>query len=73
MCGKFENVKVLTCDERKNKQGENYFLYNVLSDGKIYNLYSKELFEISPDVETDISIELSVFNGKFNCKLVGVS
>lgn len=73
MVGTFQNVKVLTCDERTNKKGEKYYLYNILSNGRVYNLYAKECFDFSADVDTDVQIELSLYNGNFNCKLVGVA
>lgn len=72
MVGKFDNVKVLTCDERKNKSGEVYYIYNLLSNNRIYNMYSKNFYNVVPEDEVSILIELSTYNGNYNCKLVGV-
>lgn len=73
MCGKFENVKLLTCTERTNKDGGKYYIYNILVNNFVYNIYSKEFFDYSVDDTYTIELELSFYRGNWNCKLVGVA
>lgn len=73
MVGRFENVKVLTKNERTSKNsGKKYYLYNVYSNDTLLNLYSEKNFDFSPEEEVSLLIELSSFNNNVNTKLVGV-
>lgn len=71
MVGKFENVKVITKEQRQSNKGGIYYIYNLLSNGKIMNIYSTENFPVDEKEHTAI-IDISSYNNNLNAKLVEV-
>lgn len=71
MLGLFKNVRIVTVEERRNKQGGIYYIYNLLANGKLLNIYSTDSFT-PDDKEHDVVIELRTYNNNVNIKLVEV-
>lgn len=71
MIGVFEKVRIVTVEERRNKQGGIYYIYNLLANGKLLNIYGADKFA-PDDKEHTVLIELRTYNNNVNIKLVEV-
>lgn len=71
MIGVFEKVRIVTVEERRNKQGGIYYIYNLLAGGKLLNIYGADKF-VPDDKEHTVLIELRTYNNNVNIKLVEV-